>query len=66
VGCQTRDRVVRDITLKQIGHIIRWLLELIVIWLFVLPETGVWTAISLTMITVGIEGNFFNIESRKQ
>jgi hypothetical protein len=57
---------VRDITLKQIGHIIRWLLELIVIWLFVLPETGVWTAISLTMITVGIEGNFFNIESRKQ
>lgn len=55
-----------DKKLKQIGHIIRWSLELIVIWLFVLPETGVWTAISLTMITVGIEGNFFNIESRKQ
>jgi len=57
---------VDDKKLKQIGHIIRWSLELIVIWLFVLPETGVWTAISLTMITVGIEGNFFNIESRKE
>ncbi len=55
-----------DKKLKQIGHIIRWSLELIVIWWLVLPETGVWTAITLTLITVGIEGNFFNIESRKQ
>lgn len=55
-----------DKKLKLIGHIIRWSLELLIIWLFVLPETGVWTAITLTLITVGIEGNFFNIESRRK
>ena len=55
-----------DKKLKQIGHIIRWSLELLVIWLFALPETGAWTAFILTMMTIGIEGNFINLESRKQ
>ena len=54
-----------DKKLKQIGHIIRWSLELIVIWLFAFPETGVWTAITLTMMTIGIGGNFINLENRK-
>lgn len=41
--------------LKRIGHGIRWGIELSLIWLFVLPETGLWTALVLTLITVGIE-----------
>lgn len=40
---------------KQIGHFIRWFLELLVIWMFVLPETGPWTCFALMMITIGIE-----------
>lgn len=44
-----------DKKLKQIGHIIRWSLELIIIWWFALPETGVWTSFVLTMMTIGIE-----------
>ncbi len=44
-----------DKQLKRIGHFIRWGLELTVIWFFAFPETGIWTAIVLTLITVGIE-----------
>ena len=44
---------------KMAGHIVRWFLELVVIWLFVLSETGPWTCIALTMITVGIEFDHF-------
>jgi hypothetical protein len=51
-----------DKKLKQIGHIIRWSLELIVIWLFALPETGVWTAFVFTMITIGIEWDHIDLE----
>ena len=40
---------------KQIGHLIRWALELVIIWALVLPETGFWTCVALTMVTVGIE-----------
>ena len=40
---------------KQIAHMIRWALEVIVIWLFVYVETGFWTSFALTMITLGIE-----------
>jgi hypothetical protein len=46
---------------KMAGHIIRWFLELLVIWLFVFNETGAWTAFALTMITVGIEFDHFKI-----
>lgn len=44
---------------KQVGHIIRWFLELVVIWLFVFNETGPWTCFALMMITVGIEFDHF-------
>ena len=40
---------------KQIAHLIRWALELVIIWALVLPETGFWTCVALMMITVGIE-----------
>lgn len=42
-------------TYKLAGHIIRWFLEIIVLWVFVFPETGPWTCVVLTMITIGIE-----------
>lgn len=45
---------------KQVGHMIRWALEALVIWAFVLPETGPWTCLALTMITVGIEFDHFD------
>jgi len=40
---------------KKVGHMIRWALELVIIWKFVHPETGIWTAVVLTMMTAGIE-----------
>jgi hypothetical protein len=45
---------------KQIGHMIRWALEIIIIWLFVYVETGGWTAFALTMLTLGVEFDHFN------
>jgi len=33
-------------------------LELLFIWLLVMPETGMWTALCLTLITVGLEFNY--------
>ena len=48
-----------DTQYRRLGHLIRWLLELSVIWVYVLPETGMWTCIVLTMITVGIEWDHF-------
>jgi len=44
---------------RQVGHLLRWAFELIIIWAFVLPETGVWTCIVLMMITIGIEFDHF-------
>lgn len=41
--------------LKQIAHFIRWSLELGILWLLVLPETGFWTSFTLTMLTLGTE-----------
>lgn len=46
---------MKDLTHRRIGHYMRWFLELIVIWDFVYDETGVWTCIALTLITIGIE-----------
>lgn len=46
---------------KLLGHFIRWGLELAVIWVYVLPETGMWTCIVLTMITVGMEANHLRL-----
>jgi len=51
---------------KMAGHIIRWFLELVVIWLFVLGETGPWTCFVLTMITVGIEFDHFKISDWRE
>lgn len=50
---------MNDDVYKMAGHIIRWFLELVVIWFFVFNETGPWTCIALTMITVGIEWDHF-------
>lgn len=46
---------MKNVTYKRIGHVIRWVLELLFLWFLVLPETGIWTSICLTLITVGIE-----------
>ena len=43
---------------RRIAHYIRWALELIVLWGFVFPETGPWTAFTLTMMTIGIEWDY--------
>jgi len=45
---------------KQVGHMIRWAGEALIVWALVLPETGVWTCIVLTMITIGIEFDHFD------
>ena len=45
---------------KQVGHLLRWAGELLIVWAFVLPETGPWTCFVLTMITIGIEFDHFN------
>lgn len=51
---------------KQVGHIIRWSLEALIIWAFVLGETGPWTCFALTMITVGIEFDHFKISDWRE
>lgn len=43
------------------AHIIRWVLELLFVWVLVFPETGIWTAICLTLLTAGVEANYFII-----
>ncbi len=45
---------------RQIAHMIRWALEVIVLWLFVYVETGPWTAFALTMLTLGVEFDHFD------
>lgn len=52
----------RSVTHKGIGHLIRWALELVIIWVPVYSETGFWTCVALTMITVGIEFDHFKID----
>ena len=54
------DRVV-----IALSTVVRWLLELGMVWGLVYPETGPWTAITLTCIAVGIEANYFNNENTK-
>lgn len=39
----------------RIAHFVRWVAELLIIWGLVIDETGVWTAVVLTLITAGIE-----------
>jgi len=41
-----------------LGHLIRWALELVIIWKFVFIETGPWTALVLTLMTIGIEFDY--------
>jgi hypothetical protein len=49
-------------TSKGIGHLIRWALELVIIWAGVFPETGPWTCVVLMMLTVGVEFDHFNLD----
>lgn len=42
-----------------IGNVFRWALELYFIWGLVLSETGPWTCVVLTLITIGIESNTY-------
>ncbi len=45
---------------KRISYGVRWVLEIALIWALVLPETGVWTCVLLTLITAGIEIDHLN------
>ena len=49
---------MKDKQLKRIGLLIRWGLELAIIWFGAFPETGVWTCVVLTLITIGIEWDY--------
>lgn len=60
------DSSVTDVQYKRLGHFIRWVLELAVIWVYVFAETGMWTCIALTMITVGIEWDHLDLEIFKK
>ena len=44
--------------MRRTAHYIRWALEFVIIWGLVLPETGPWTAFTLTAMTVGIEWDY--------
>ena len=55
-----------DKTLKQIGHGIRWGLEISILWFGVFPETGFWTAFTLTMLTLGTEWFWINPKDWKK
>lgn len=37
------------------AHFVRWATWTWIIWVLVLPETGFWTALTLTLITAGLE-----------
>jgi len=55
-----------DTQYRRLGYLIRWVLELSVIWVYVLVETGLWTCITLTLITVGIEFDHIKPEDWKK
>ena len=42
------------------SHLTRWCLWIILIWFLVYPETGFWTALTLILITAGIEIQYLN------
>lgn len=52
---------MKDKQLKRIAHFIRWGLELSVIWFLAFPETGIWTGVVLTLITIGIEWDHIDL-----
>jgi len=54
--------IFADKQLRRIAHLIRWVLELIVIWFFAFPETGIWTGFVLTLITIGIEFDHIDLK----
>jgi hypothetical protein len=54
--------IFADKQLRRIAHFIRWSFELIVIWFFAFPETGVWTGVVLTLITIGIEFDHIDLK----
>ncbi len=51
-----------DKQIKRIAHLVRWVLELAVIWFLAVPETGVWTGVVLTLITIGIEFDHIDLK----
>jgi hypothetical protein len=42
------------------SHFTRWYLWGALIWIFAYPETGFWTALTLTLIVAGIEIKYLN------
>lgn len=42
------------------SHFTRWGLWTVLIWFLVYPETGAWTALTLTLIAAGIEWLYLN------
>ena len=42
----------------RIAHWIRWIIEFSLLWTFVYDETGPWTTLVLTMMTIGIEWDY--------
>jgi len=42
------------------SHFTRWGLWTVMIWFLAYPETGFWTALTLTLIAAGIEILYFN------
>ncbi len=53
------NRTTAQLLTVRLAHIIRWVLEMLFVWGLVLPETGPWTCFVLTMITVGLEWEYF-------
>ena len=45
---------------KRIAHGFRWALETAFIWGLVLPETGLWTCVFATIITIQSEWDHAN------
>jgi hypothetical protein len=41
--------------IRRIGHLVRWGLELLFLFVLVEPEVGPWTLVLFTLLTVGIE-----------
>ena len=50
-GCNA----VIPVRVKIIGHGVRWVLTLALIWLLAFPETGFWTCVILTLIAAETE-----------
>jgi hypothetical protein len=41
-------------------HFARWGLSIYLVWVLVLPETGFWTALTLTLLFAGVEVKYLD------